>query len=149
LRPRISIMVSLRNRKASPFQTTTAEEPGPVATRSPRLTGVPLRATLPLTVTEPSARCTPVVVGLSPEASASRMAPCRPAAPSAPPASRFNSSRRFDGSRISAPCEDDVPDAMAELQAAPLELGFRARGGPRREIVRGVAQARRGREHLQ
>src|SRR5437588_852933 len=75
-RPFTSIVVCERSRNASAPTTTTAWLSRPVAMRSPRPTGVPTRAALPLTLAVPSSRFTPG--GRSPLASARLTAAAAP-----------------------------------------------------------------------
>src|SRR5258706_5679946 len=146
-RPPTSIVVCERMRSASLPTTMTAWLDLPVETRSPRFTGVPMRAGRPFTSAEPSMRFTPG--GMSPLASAREITPPAPAAPNAPLAISMRSIRlRPDCIDVmSGPGEEDVPHRVAEIQAAALELGLGAPRGAGCISVGGVAQSLRGTQH--
>src|SRR5258708_6527827 len=146
-RPPISIVVCERMRNASLPTTITAWLNFPVAMRSPRFTGVPMRAGRPFTSAEPSRRFTPG--GRSPLASAREIPPLAPAAPNAPLAISMRNIRlrRACIDDMSGPGEEKVPHRVAEIEAAALELGLRAPRGARCISVGAVAQSLRGTQH--
>src|SRR6185369_8869126 len=146
----VSMSVFSRSSSASPPTTTTALLPGPVEILSPASTAMPTAASLPFTVTLPCSRRMPDTEGAPPpKPVAHETRPPSVDAPSAPVAANLRKYRRRSlQSRICLPpLKDDVPDAMAQPEPAPLELGFGARGRAFREARRRVAQRRSPGEH--